>query len=128
MNIRDPHKIKPPYDPNLKEKARYLRNNPTSAEKLFWNTLRKSSFYQKRTFNRQKPIGPYIVDFFCHQQNLVIEIDGNTHTAKANDPKDANRTQFLESLGYKVIRFTNSEVLNNIEGVMLTLKHKLKTS
>lgn len=68
-----------PYAANLKEKARELRNQPTPAEKKFWNGLRKMPFYESLTFNRQKPIGSYIVDFYSHRQKLVIEIDGDSH-------------------------------------------------
>ena len=77
------------YDVPLKEKARTLRNNPTPAEKIFWNALRRMSFYKSLTFNRQKPIDPYIVDFYCHRLSLVIEIDGDSHgesDAKVYDP------------------------------------------
>jgi len=67
------------YDVSIKEKARTLRNNPTPAEKIFWNALRRMPFYKSLKFNRQKPIEPYIVDFYCHRLRLVIEIDGDSH-------------------------------------------------
>ncbi|MBT5027917.1 MAG: DUF559 domain-containing protein [Nitrospina sp.] len=66
-----------PYDTNLKKISRKLRNQPTPAEIHFWNSLRKMPFYESTTFNRQKPIGSYIVDFHCHQFQLAIEIDDN---------------------------------------------------
>ncbi len=125
MKKPDPSKTIIPYDPNSLKKSRSLRTNSTPAEKKFWNALRKMPFYQNIVFNRQKPIGPYIVDFYCHQQNLVIEIDGDTHGAEPY-PKDLQRTKYLQSLGLRVIRFTNQDVLNNIEGVMVMLEKTFK--
>lgn len=106
------------YKTSLKEKARQLRNNPTPAEKHFWSSLRKMSFYEKITFNRQKPLGNYIADFYSHQLNLVIEIDGDSHGEISRIDYDVKRTLFFESKGLKVTRFSNREVLNNIEAVM----------
>jgi very-short-patch-repair endonuclease len=106
------------YDASIKEKARTLRNNPTPAEKIFWNTLRRMSFYKSLTFNRQKPIEPYIVDFYCHRLSLVIEIDGDSHGENQAKVYDQKRTAFLESKGLTVLRFTNPEVNKNINGVM----------
>ena len=79
-------------------------------------------FYKTSKFNRQKPLGEYIVDFYCHEHRLVIEIDGDTHGEESAQRKDQTRTQFLESKGLRVVRFTNPDVANNIEGVMLQLK------
>jgi len=107
-----------PYDPSLKEKARELRNNLTLAEKTFWNALRAMPFYQSNTFNRQKPFGKYIVDFYCHEQQLVIEIDGDTHYDDQAQAYDQKRTEFLESHGLRVVRFTNQDVMESIDGVM----------
>ena len=110
-----------PYNSSLSEKARYLRNNLTPAERQFWNTLRQMPFYKTIKFNRQKPLGEYIVDFYCHEHRLVIEIDGDTHGEEEEQRKDRIRTRFLESQGLRVIRFTNLDVTNNIEGVMFQL-------
>ena len=110
------------YDDSIKEKARLLRNNPTPAEKLFWNTLRRMAFYKPLTFNRQKPIGPYIVDFYCYQVQLVIEIDGHSHGETKTKVNDQKRTEFLEGKGLIVLRFANAEVESNIEGVMARLE------
>lgn len=115
-----------PYDPSLKEKARELRNNLTPAEKRFWNTLRSMPFYKDNTFNRQKPFGKYIVDFYCHEQQLVIEIDGDTHYEDQTLVYDQKRTEFLESQGLRVIRFTNQEIMESIEGVMEILGKMIK--
>ena len=115
-----------PYDPSLKEKARQLRNNLTPAEKHFWNALRSTPFYQDNTFNRQKPFGKYIVDFYCHEQQLVIEIDGDSHYEDHAQVYDQKRTKFLESHGLKVVRFTNSEVMKSIDGVMIILEKMIE--
>lgn len=111
-----------PYAANLKEKARELRNQPTPAEKKFWNGLRKMPFYESLTFNRQKPIGSYIVDFYCHRQKLVIEIDGDSHGRTDAQKKDIERTRFLNSQGLTVFRFSNSEVEKNLEAVMVEIE------
>ena len=76
------------------------------------------SFYEKITFNRQKPLGNYIADFYSHSLKLVIEIDGDSHGDSSSIAYDSKRTSYFESKGLMVIRFTNREVLNNIEGVM----------
>ena len=77
-------------------------------------------------FNRQKPIGKYIVDFYCHEQKLVIEIDGDTHYHDSARIHDRKRTKFLESQGLKVIRFTNREVIESIDGVMTNLEQEIE--
>ncbi|MGP0565733.1 MULTISPECIES: endonuclease domain-containing protein [unclassified Nitrospina] len=107
-----------PYDESLTDKARELRNQPTPAEKHFWYHLRQMPFYKETRFNRQKPIGSYIVDFYCHRHQLVIEIDGDTHGTPQAKKKDQARTEFLSAQGLTVVRFTNREVMHNIEGVL----------
>lgn len=111
-----------PYSSHLKERAKELRGQPTPAEKLFWNSLRKMPFYETVVFNRQKPIGNYITDFFCHQLQLIIEIDGDSHGPAHAQSKDAERTEFLESQGLTVLRFTNREVEENVEAVMVKVE------
>ncbi|MDH5764012.1 MAG: endonuclease domain-containing protein [Nitrospinota bacterium] len=111
-----------PYNPSLTAKARNLRNNPTPPEKYFWNALRAMPFYQTTRINRQKPLGEYIIDFYCHEFRLVIEIDGDTHAGEEAQIKDEVRTKYLEGQGLRVLRFSNREVLNNIEGVMKVLQ------
>ena len=111
-----------PYDKSLKEKARMLRTNPIPAEKLFWKTLRQMPFYKSQKFYRQKPIGSYIVDFYCHQFQLVIEIDGDTHGETETKVNDQKRTTYLQSIGLTILRFTNQEVKENIEGVIVKLE------
>ncbi len=111
-----------PYAVDLKEKARELRNRPTPAEKRFWNGLRKMPFYESLTFNRQKPIGNFIVDFYCHRIQLVVEIEGDSHGQVATQHKDIERTRFLQSQGLTVLRFSNSEVEKSLEAVMVEIE------
>ena len=96
------------------ELARNLRRNMTLQEKRLWyGWLRNLPF----RFQRQKPIGDYIVDFFCHKAKLVVEIDGWRHFTTEGLEQDAKRTEFLETLGLRVLRFKGYEVDNCIEGV-----------
>ncbi|MBT3858010.1 MAG: endonuclease domain-containing protein [Nitrospina sp.] len=87
-----------------------LRTQPTPAEKLFWKQLKAMPFYKSLAFNRQKPVGSYIVDFYCHKLRLVIEIDGHSHGETRAIVSDQKRTKILESKGLTVSRFTNAEV------------------
>lgn len=91
-----------PYDKNLKEKARTLRNTPTAAEKKLWYEYLNNHKY---TFLRQKPISSYIVDFYCSELSLVIEIDGDSHLEEKNINYDIKRTKNLEKYGLKILRF-----------------------
>ncbi len=111
-----------PYDKSLREMARKLRSNLTPAEIKFWTTLRIMPFYKQYYFNRQKPLGGFIVDFYCHSLRLVIEIDGDTHSTDSAESYDQKRTRWLEDQGLQVIRFLNHDVLNEINGVMETLE------
>ena len=105
-------------------KARELRNNLTPHEQKFWNIIRNRKFYGYR-FLRQYVLGDYIVDFICRKKKIIIEIDGGQHNAENNINYDDKRTQFLNSAGYKVIRFWNNEIDNDIEGVYLKLKSEM---
>ena len=102
------------------KKAKKSRRTQTDAESLFWHKVRNRQMGYK--FRRQAPIGIYTVDFLCIELKLVIEIDGSQH---AENKKDEIRTEFLNGLGYKVIRFWNNEVLEDIEGVLSTLRNML---
>lgn len=97
--------------------ARQLRKNLTPQERKLWNLLRNRQFHNL-SFRRQCPIGNYIVDFICRSEKLIIEIDGGQHNIDKNINYDEDRTKFLESLGYKVIRFWNNDIDNNISGVI----------
>lgn len=105
------------------EKARILRKNMTKQERILWTFLRKKNINNLK-FRRQYPIGNYIVDFICNEKKLIIEIDGGQHNENKNITYDQERTKYLESKGYKVIRFWNNDIDNNIEEVYLDiLKH-----
>lgn len=101
--------------------ARILRKNSTPQERKLWNILRGRKFYGLE-FRRQYPIDKYIVDFICKSQQIIIEIDGGQHNTIYGEKYDEIRTKFLESKGYKVIRFWNNDIDNNLEGVYLELK------
>ncbi len=101
--------------------ARNLRKNMTPQEKIMWNILKNKNFYGFK-FLRQYPIKNYIVDFICHAKKIIIEIDGGHHNESINILYDDERTKFLESKGFKVIRFWNNDIDENLEGVYLKLK------
>jgi very-short-patch-repair endonuclease len=103
-------------------RARQLRRDQTDAEKKLWSRLRANRFSQFR-FRRQFPIGNFIADFACPQSKLVIELDGSQHLDGAG--KDAWRTRLIEQRGFTVIRFWDSEVLMDIDGVMERIAHCL---
>ncbi len=100
--------------------ARELRKNSTPQEQKLWKILRNRQFLNLK-FKRQVPIGNYIADFLCEEKKLVIEIDGGQHNKINNIEKDKIRTECIELEGYKVIRFWNNEIDNNLEGVYETL-------
>ncbi|MEH2239008.1 endonuclease domain-containing protein [Nostoc sp.] len=103
-----------PYNPKLVERAKELRKNMTPAEKKLWNNYLKNLKFR---FLRQRPIHNFIVDFFCANLKLVIEVYGDSHFTHEGKDYDAERTAILEGYRLKVIRFTNDDVLNNFEGV-----------
>ena len=104
--------------------ARNLRKNATIQERWLWNLLKNRQFH-KLKFKRQQPIGDYIVDFICKEAKIIIEIDGGQHNEPENIEYDKTRTEYLKNLGYKVIRFWNNEIYENIEGVVLRLKEEI---
>jgi len=107
------------YNNNLKLLARNLRNSSTLSEVLLWNCLRKKKLLGYK-FLRQKPIGNYIVDFYCTKLLLVIEIDGFTHDNKYE--YDINRQKYLENIGLVVLRFRDEDVKNNLFGVIKAIE------
>ena len=111
------------YNPELKALARELRKNSTLSEVLLWNQLkaRKMRGYQ---FMRQKPIDEYIVDFYCSKLKLVIEIDGESHSGRSAE--DYTRQRKLESLGLSFLRFYDSDVKKNLNGVLLVIENWIK--
>jgi len=106
------------------ERAKNLRKNMTPAEKVLWQYLRNhqiNGFY----FRRQHPIKRFIADFYCSKADLIIEVDGGIHNNPEVYEHDLNRTAELEKLGIKVIRFTNEEIFNDIDGVLEKIKSYL---
>ncbi|WP_424362020.1 endonuclease domain-containing protein [Methylocystis parvus] len=100
--------------------AKRLRANQTSVEQRLWNAIDRIPLLQTH-FRRQAPIGPYVVDFVALRAKLVIELDGESHTHPGASEKDARRTAWLEQEGYRVLRFWNAEVYENIDGVLDTI-------
>jgi very-short-patch-repair endonuclease len=111
--------------PKIKARAKKLRKRMTYTEKVLWQELRKNRlryFY----FRRQHPISRFIVDFYCHELRLVIEVDGSYHYSAEQREKDLNRTAELEKFGIKVIRFDNNEIIRNIRKVTSQLHDEVK--
>jgi len=98
----------------------------TKAEACIWKYALKSSMRNGYKFRRQRPIDKYIVDFACLELNLIIEIDGGTHNIESINNKDSIRQTELESLGFKVIRFTDDEVLKNMDGVIFKIDETIE--
>ena len=99
------------------EKSKKLRHNMTDAESLLWDCLRAKRLDGFK-FRRQQPIGKYIVDFVCMSYKLVVELDGGQHNEIPNKVYDEKRTQYLNKLGYKVLRIWNDEIFSNLNGVL----------
>ncbi len=110
--------------------CRELRKNSTKAERIFWEVIRNKKFYRKK-FYRQYPIFHditgketfFVADFFCFDEKLIIELDGKYHRYRLQEDKE--RTKILDRLGLRVIRFSNEEITNNLEEVLLKLKKTL---
>jgi very-short-patch-repair endonuclease len=103
--------------------ARALRKHPTRAEDILWTQLRGSRFEGAKV-RRQVPIDRYVVDFYCHAAKLVVELDGKQHEWFAD--YDSGRTEILERLGIRVIRFTNDEVCNDVDAVLARIRAELR--
>jgi len=104
------------------ENAKELRKNMTHAESILWGYLKVKPNGFK--FRRQHPLGIYIADFYCHKLKLVIELDGSVHDNEEVKKNDALRQKLIEEDGLNVIRFTNKEVMNNIQNVLALLEQK----
>ena len=103
-----------PYNPDLKDRAKYLRKNMTTSEKKLWFEFLK---LQNFRVYPQRPIHYFIVDFYIPQYSLVIEIDGDSHFVDNGPTYDEERTQILQWYGLKIVRYTNDEVTKNFDGV-----------
>ena len=106
----------------LTSRSRALRKNATDAERKLWSVLRRQQLNGFK-FRKQVEIDGYIVDFLCAEQRLIIEVDGGQHSPA----RDARRTAFLQSQGFRLIRFWNNDVLQNLDGVWTTIEEALST-
>ena len=109
------------YNPNLKEFARKLRNNSTKSEACLWKYVLKSRKLHGYEFRRQRPVLNYIADFMCFDLMLIIEVDGISQMNEEQIIRDERRTKDLENIGFRVLRFDDSEVLNDILNVEKTI-------
>ena len=105
-----------PYNPDLKERTRELRKNQTWGEKTLWRAIpRKQLGFE---FHRQVPIDQFIVDFYCHELMLVIEVDGAVHNSEKSQVKDLERQSRIENFGITFLRFTDEDILHRIQSVL----------
>jgi len=112
-----------PYNRNSKQKSRDLRNKQTEAERILWERLRnKHTGYH---FYRQKPVGDYIVDFYCPKKKLIVEVDGANHFTNEGKENDKARDDIMVALGFLVLRFSNMKVLKNTDKVVEKIAEKI---
>lgn len=104
------------YNKTLKGNARKLRKEMTDAERVLWSGI-KGKQLKGYQFYRQKPIGNFIVDFYCPKAGLVLELDGGQHYTEDGRAKDSRRDEFMQSMELRVLRFSDREVFENMEGV-----------
>ena len=110
------------YNPKLKVLAAQLRSRGTKSEILLWNQLKGGQMSGFR-FIRQKPIGDFIVDFYCKEVGLVIELDGLSHQCNEVMDLDERKQSYLESIGLKVIPFDDEDVIRDMPNVMRVIEH-----
>ncbi|MDZ7719597.1 MAG: DUF559 domain-containing protein [Balneolaceae bacterium] len=110
-----------PYNPRLKELARRLRNNSTKSEKILWQYL-KGKQILGFDFHRQKPIDQFIVDFYCSELFLAIELDGYSHEHFEIAQKDKRKKKRLNELGVYLIRFWDEEIFNDLDNVLRVIE------
>lgn len=109
------------HDIESKTKTRkLLRNSATPQEIILWSRLKNSQIGYK--FRRQHSVGKYIVDFYCPEKKLIIELDGWQHKEEDQERYDKERSKFLESLGFKILRFWNNDINDNLNGVILKIE------
>jgi very-short-patch-repair endonuclease len=109
--------IKRPISDFKRKTAKVLRENTTTAEDILWRHLRRIEIKGSH-FRRQVPIGPYVADFACLKERLIIEVDGSQHGNDPNSRRDEDRTRWLNSEGYRVMRFWNNDVMSKTEAVL----------
>lgn len=108
---------------NLRDRARRLRKDMTDAERRLWSKIRRRQVHSCQ-FRRQFPLGKFIVDFVCLEHRLIVEVDGGQHTEQAG--YDEKRSAWLQQQGFRVIRFWNNEVMNNLDTVVEAIADELK--
>ena len=107
--------------------ARKLRRTQTPAEKLFWQVIKNRQVANLK-FKRQHPVGPFIVDFYCHEASLIIEVDGDVHDVEEIKIYDKQREAYLKNKGYSILRFTNEEVVAELDRVVREIEKVAKPS
>lgn len=105
------------YNQILKTNARNLRKNQTDVERLLWSHLRNRQLFEFK-FRRQFPVGKYILDFYCPEKSIAIELDGGQHNTDIHRVRDQKRDEFLAQMKISVVRFWNNEILENMDGVI----------
>ena len=108
-------------EPNQKTLRQTLRNNATAAEAILWHAL-KGKQVEGLKFRRQFGIGPYVIDFYCPEIRLGIELDGGVHKTSYTHEYDEKRSRFLAENGIRVLRFDNEVVYNNVEGIIEAIR------
>lgn len=109
--------------PKMLERAKELRREMTPAEKILWKEVRANKLNGLH-FRRQQIVHGYFADFYCHQHELIVEVDGGIHELQRE--YDAEREEYLKSLGFRIIRFTNNEVIKNLKGVLQRIVEECK--
>ncbi len=107
-------------------RAKHLRQTSTSAEETLWSHLRDRRFLGLK-FRRQAPVGPYVVDFLCHEMRLVLEVDGSIHLEPHLISHDQNRDANLQALGYRVLRYSNEQLQDDLDSILETLRRLYQT-
>jgi very-short-patch-repair endonuclease len=118
---------RPPLSRFRRESARRLRSSETQAERKLRRGLAAIAVPGSH-FRRQAPIGPYVVDFASHRYRLVIEVDGGQHAAAAGRTRDKRKERFLRQRGYRILRFWNNEVLENLEGCLALVRQAVAST
>ena len=110
----------------FKSRRSYLRAQSTTPEQKLWSKLRNKQMGSNYKFRRQFGVGTFIVDFYCPTLKLAIEVDGNSHTSKQAQSYDRWREKYLKTLGITYLRFTNEEIMKNLDGVLMTIFLRVK--
>ncbi|HXH08985.1 MAG TPA: endonuclease domain-containing protein [Alphaproteobacteria bacterium] len=116
--------MKAPLDPEFLDHSRKLRKTQTDAEKLLWSALRNRQLLGLK-FRRQYLVEPYILDFYCHKYRLGIELDGGQHYTNEGKQRDSTRDTFIAAQGVRILRFSDLDVLANLEAVLQTIVAEL---